>query len=73
MIGAEIVTDKQTKKHGKEEAKEIMLRCWKRGVAIITSGASSLRVAPPLTITAELMDSGLDIVEDVIKEVEKEH
>jgi len=72
MIGAEIVTDKRTKKHGKEEAKEIMLRCWKRGVAIITSGASSLRVAPPLNITTELIDAGLDIVEDVIREVAKE-
>jgi ABC-type branched-subunit amino acid transport system ATPase component len=57
---------------GKEEAKEIMLRCWKRGVAIITSGASTLRVAPPLNITTELVDAGLDIVEDVIREVEKE-
>jgi len=72
MIGAEIVTDKRTKKPGGEEAKEIMLRCWKRGVAIITSGASSLRVAPPLNITTELIDAGLDIFEDVIREVEKE-
>jgi 4-aminobutyrate aminotransferase len=72
MIGAEIVTDQQTKKPGEDEAKEIMLRCWKRGVAIITSGASTLRVAPPLTITPELLDAGLDIVEDVIREVEKE-
>ncbi len=48
-----------------------MLRCWKRGIAIITSGASSLRVAPPLNITSELTDAGLDIVEDVIREVEK--
>jgi 4-aminobutyrate aminotransferase len=72
MIGAEIVTDEQTRKPGKEEAKEIMLRCWKRGVAIITSGASTLRVAPPLNITGELIDAGLDIVEDVIREVEKE-
>jgi 4-aminobutyrate aminotransferase len=72
MIGAEIVTDKRTRKHGKEEAKEIMLRCWKRGVAIITSGTSTLRVAPPLNITTELIDAGLDIVEDVIREVEKE-
>lgn len=71
MIGAEIIADQQTKKPGKDEAKEIMLRCWKRGLAIITSGASTLRVAPPLTITPELLDAGLDIVEDVIREVER--
>jgi 4-aminobutyrate aminotransferase len=72
MIGAEIVTDKRTKKYGKKEAGKIMSRCWKRGVAIITSGASTLRVAPPLSITTELMDAGLDIIADVIKEVERE-
>ncbi len=71
MVGAEIVTDKRTKKPGTEEAKEVMLRCWKRGVAVITSGSSSLRVAPPLNISIEQLDAGLDIVEDVIREVEK--
>jgi len=72
MIGVEIVEDKETKKLGAEKAGEIMLRCWKRGVAIITCGASSLRIVPPLTITKELVDAGLEIIEDVIKEVEKE-
>jgi len=72
MIGAEIVQDKQTKKPAKEKASEIMLRSWKRGVAIITCGVSTLRVAPPIIITRELVDAALDIVEDVIKEVDKE-
>ncbi len=72
MIGAEIVENKDTKKPAKEKATEIMMRCWKRGVAIITCGASTLRIAPPLIITRELVDAALDIVEDVIKEVEKE-
>ncbi len=72
MIGAEIVEDKDTKKPAGEKAKEIMLRCWKRGIAIITCGVSTLRIAPPLIITRELVDAGMDIVEDVIKEVDKE-
>jgi 4-aminobutyrate aminotransferase len=72
MIGAEIVEDKETKKPAMEKAMEIMLRCWKRGITIITCGASTLRIVPPLTITRELVDAGLEIIEDVIKEVEKE-
>jgi 4-aminobutyrate aminotransferase len=72
MIGAEIVEDKKTKKFGKEKASEIMNRCWKRGVAVITCGASTIRLAPPLVITKELVDSSMDIIEDTIKEVEKE-
>jgi 4-aminobutyrate aminotransferase len=72
MIGAEIVEDKDTKKPAGEKTKEIMLRCWKRGVAIITCGVSTLRIAPPIIITRDLVDASMDIVEDVIKEVDKE-
>ena len=72
MIGAEIVEDKQSKKPGSDKAKEIMLRCWKRGVAIITCGTSTLRIAPPLIITRELVDACLEIIGDVTKGVEKE-
>jgi len=72
MIGAEIVENKKTKKPAKEKASEIMMRCWKRGVAIITCGASTLRIAPPLNITRELIDASLEIIEDVTREVEKE-
>ncbi len=72
MIGAEIVEDKDTKKSAKEKASKIMLRCWKRGIAVITCGVSTLRIAPPIIVTRELVDAAMDIVEDVIKEVEKE-
>jgi len=72
MIGAEVVEDKETKKPAGEKAKEIMMRCWKRGIAVITCGASTIRIAPPLIITKELIDSGLEIIEDVTKEVAKE-
>ncbi len=72
MIGVEIVEDKKSKKPGSDQAKEIMLRCWKRGVAIITCGPSTLRIAPPLIITKELVDVSLEIIGDVTREVEKE-
>jgi len=49
-----------------------MIRCWRRGVAIITCGVSTLRLVPPLTINRELVDTSLEIIGDVIKEVEKE-
>ena len=72
MIGIEIVEDKETKKPGADKANEVMLRCWRRGIALITCGVSTLRIVPPLTITKELVDAGLEIIEDVIKEVERE-
>jgi 4-aminobutyrate aminotransferase len=72
MIGAEFVEDKETKKPGLDQVKEVMLRCWRRGVATVTCGVSTLRLVPPLTITRELVDISLEIIEDVIKEVERE-
>ena len=72
MIGIEIVEDRETKKPGADKANEVMLRCWRRGIALITCGVSTLRIVPPLTITKELVDAGLEIIEDVIKEVERE-
>ncbi|OYT49382.1 aspartate aminotransferase family protein [Candidatus Bathyarchaeota archaeon ex4484_231] len=72
MIGVEIVEDKNSKKPAPEKTKEIMLRSWRRGVAVITCGTSTVRIAPPLNITRELVDAALDIIEDVIGEVEKE-
>ncbi len=72
MIGIELVQDKESKKPASQKANEVMMRSWKRGVAVILCGASTIRIAPPLTISKELMDTALDIVEDTIKEVEKE-
>lgn len=71
MIGMEIVKDKKTRKPAPGKAKEIMLRSWKRGVAVITCGVSTIRIAPPLNITRDLIDSALEILLDVTKEVEK--
>jgi len=72
MIGVEIVENKENKKPASNLSSEIMMRAWKRGVAVITCGVSTVRIAPPLNISTELVDSAMDIIEDVVKEVEKE-
>jgi len=72
MIGIEFVEDKESKKVGPDQAREVMLRCWRRGIAIVTCGVSTLRLVPPLTITQDLVDSSLEIIGDVIKEVDEE-
>jgi 4-aminobutyrate aminotransferase len=72
MIGVELVEDKDSKKPAAEKAREVMLRSWKRGVAVVTCGVSTLRLSPPLTIQREMLDAALDIVEDAVNEVVKE-
>ncbi|MGB9713470.1 MAG: acetyl ornithine aminotransferase family protein [Candidatus Bathyarchaeales archaeon] len=72
MIGIEIVEDKESKKPAAKKANEIIIRSWKRGVVVITCGASTVRIAPPLNITRQLVDAALDIIIDCVKEIEKE-
>jgi len=72
MIGIEFVENKDSKKAGIDQAREVMIRCWRRGVAIVTCGFSTLRLVPPLTITRELVDASLEILADVSKEVDEE-
>ena len=72
MIGVELVEDKESKKPAAQKAAQVIIRSWKRGVAIVTCGASTIRIVPPLTIQREMLDTALDIVEDTIEEVAKE-
>jgi 4-aminobutyrate aminotransferase len=72
MIGMEIVEDKESKKPAPQKVTDIMMRSWKRGINVISCGASTIRVAPPLIITRDLVDSALDIIEDSVREVGKE-
>ena len=72
MIGMEIVESKESKKPAPQKVNEIMVRSWKRGINVISCGASTIRIAPPLVITKELVDSALDIIEDTTRQVEKE-
>lgn len=72
MIGMEIVESKESKKPAPQKVNEIMMRSWKRGINVISCGASTIRIAPPLVITKELVDSALDIIEDTTRQVEKE-
>ncbi len=72
MIGMELVRDRETKEPASQEAKEIISECFKRGLAIISCGVSTVRIFPPLIITEDLVEKGLNILEDVIKSKDRE-
>ncbi|RLE72153.1 MAG: acetyl ornithine aminotransferase family protein [Thermoprotei archaeon] len=72
MIGIELVKDRETKEPAEKEVKEVITRSWKRGVVVITCGDSTIRIAPPLTITRELVDTALEIISGVLREVDRE-
>jgi 4-aminobutyrate aminotransferase len=69
MVAVEFVKDRETKEPAVQEMKDVTNKCFKRGLAIITAGHSAMRFAPPLIITHEIIDEGLEIFEGAVKEV----
>jgi len=72
MCGFEVVKDKKSKKPMPKEAKKIIEKAWKKGVVAVTAGDCTVRVMPPLIITPNELDAGLDAIEAAVKEMEKE-
>jgi len=71
MIGVEVVKDKDTKEPAGKEVGQIIRNSWKKGVVVITAGDSTIRIAPPLTITRDLVDAGIEIIGESIRDVER--
>jgi 4-aminobutyrate aminotransferase len=69
MIGVEFVKDQETKTPASQEVLDVMNKCFRRGLVIITAGRSTMRFAPPLIITREILDAGLEVFEGAVKEV----
>jgi 4-aminobutyrate aminotransferase len=69
FVGVEIVKSKATKARGDAEAKQIIDYCFNHGLLVIIAGRNTLRFIPPLNITEEVMDEGLDILEEGIAAV----
>ena len=47
-------------------AADVVADCLERGLLVGTAGESSLRLTPPLTLTADELDHGLAILEEVL-------
>ena len=74
MLAAEFVEDKQTKKPAIELVKRVQAKCFERGVLVWKAGhwPNVIRFLPPLVITHEHVEKGLDIFSDAVKEAERE-
>jgi 4-aminobutyrate aminotransferase len=69
MAGIELVKDRETKEHAVEERKRIIDIAFNKGLVLLPAGTSVIRIAPPLTITREELDAGLDILDQAFAEV----
>jgi 4-aminobutyrate aminotransferase / (S)-3-amino-2-methylpropionate transaminase / 5-aminovalerate transaminase len=72
MQAIELVKDRKTKEPAPEAAKSIIKRCHQRGLIIITAGIFSnvIRLLMPVTIPADQLERGLEILDQAIADEE---
>ena len=71
LFGVELVKDKNSKEPFDEAGKLVYQRAFQKGLAWIPAG-HILRMSPPLMMPLEVVDKAMDILEEAIREVEKE-
>ena len=69
MIGVEIVKDKKSKERDKEKRDKIVYRCFEKGILLLPAGENCIRFCPPLIISKDEIDIGIEIFEEVLKEI----
>jgi len=69
-ICIELVKNRKTKEP--IDGKEFIGRMFKKGVLMV-SGGVGVRIFPPLIISKEIMDAGMEILESTIKEINEEY
>ena len=73
MIGVEFVKDRQTKEVDHDLRDRVVSLAFERGLLTLGCGRSTLRIAPPLSISLTEMNDGLKILEEAITQAEREN
>ncbi len=71
MIGIEFVNNRETREPGEKLRDKVVDLAFERGLLTLGCGTSTIRVSPPLCITAEEIDEGLAIFEEAVGLAEK--
>jgi 4-aminobutyrate aminotransferase len=73
MIGIELVKDKATREPATALRNRVETLAFERGLMILGCGETSIRLCPPLIVNEHEATVALDILEDALTQVEKEH
>ncbi len=73
MIGIELVHDKATREPAAGLRNRVETLAFERGLMVLGCGESSIRLCPPLVVSAEEASVALDILEEALTLAEKEH
>lgn len=70
-LGVDLVKNPITKERNKEAAAKICYRAWQKGLLLAFFSNSVLRIQPPLVITEEEFNRGVDIIEMCMVDLRK--
>jgi 4-aminobutyrate aminotransferase len=73
MIGIELVKDKATREPAQALRNRVETLAFERGLMVLGCGETSIRLCPPLIVSEHEANVALDILEEALSQVEKEH
>ncbi|MDB6107216.1 MAG: 4-aminobutyrate aminotransferase, partial [Gammaproteobacteria bacterium] len=68
MIGAELVTDRESRKPASALCQRVLTRAFHNGLILLSGGVSTLRFIPPLLVSRENVDEAMGLLEVSLKE-----
>jgi 4-aminobutyrate aminotransferase/(S)-3-amino-2-methylpropionate transaminase len=70
MVGIELVTDAETREPATDLTKAVIAACAEKGLVVLSCGTlgNVIRLLPPLTASDDLIDEGLDILVEALRE-----
>ena len=71
MIGVDLVKNRENKDRAFEEAKKVVWRAYELGLILAFLHGNVLRIEPPLTIEDDVLEDGLNRLENAIKDVQE--
>ncbi len=70
MVGVEFVKSRVTREPAPELVHHLVLRAFQRGLLLLGAGKSSLRLAPPLVVDGEDVDTALGMIDAILGELD---
>ena len=70
MMGVEFVKDRRTREPAPELLDSLVLNAFQRGLLLLGAGKSTLRLAPPLVVDEQDVDTALAIIDGLLGELD---
>ncbi len=70
MVGVEFVKDRRTREPAPELLHQLVLTAFQRGLLLLGAGKSTLRLAPPLVVDEQDVDTALAMLDGILGELD---